>query len=97
MSFIGFCFLMFVIIIIGCCIGSGDKGSRPSYYHRGYVSDYDEDELEDYADYETSAARGDRDYFSDDLAQDYNSYYAQVADDAMMGDEGAIEEMMGEF
>ena len=97
MSFIGFCLLMFVIIIIGCCIGSGDKGSRPSYYTGGYVPDPDEDQIEDYADYETNAVWGDRDYFSDDPSQNYDSYYAQVADDAMMGDEGAIEEMMGEF
>ena len=34
-----------------------------------------------------------RDYFSDD----YNSYYAQVADDAMMGDQDAMDEMYGEF
>ena len=34
-----------------------------------------------------------RDYFSDD----YNSYYAQVADDVMMGDRNAMDEMRGEF
>lgn len=28
---------------------------------------------------------------------DYNSYYAQVADDAMMGDCDAMDEMYGEF
>ena len=105
MSFLGFVVLLFVLIIIGCCISSSNKGSKTVYYGGGYTSDYDEEdyavfadeESDDYADYETSAARGDRDYFSDDPAQDYNSYYAQVADDAMMGDEGAIEEMLGEF
>ena len=40
---------------------------------------------------------GDREYFSDDLAQDYNSYYAQVADAADMGDQDAMDEMYGEF
>ena len=94
MSFLGFVVLLFVLIIIGCCISSSNKGSKPVYYSGAYASDYDED---DYDDYETSAASGDRDYFSDDPAQDYNSYYAQIADDAMMGDEGAIEEMLGEF
>ena len=105
MSFLGLVVLLFVLIIIGCCISSSNKGSKPVYYGSGYASDYDEDDYavfaeednDDYVDYETSAARGDRDYFSDDPAQDYNSYYAQVADDAMMGDEGAIEEMLGEF
>lgn len=44
-----------------------------------------------------SASRGEREYFSDDLARDYNSYYAQVADAADMGDQDAIDEMYGEF
>lgn len=52
---------------------------------------YDED------DYETSAARGEREYFSDDPARDYNLYYAQVADAADMGNLDAIDEMRGEF
>ena len=38
-----------------------------------------------------------RDYFSDDSSDDYNFYYAQVADDAMMGDRDAMDEMHGEF
>ena len=38
-----------------------------------------------------------REYFSDDSARDYDSYYAQVADAAEMGDQDAIEEMCGEF
>lgn len=52
---------------------------------------------DDFEDYETSAARGEREYFSDDLAQDYDSYYAQVADAADMEDQDAIDEMYGEF
>ena len=44
-------------------------------------------------DYETRGAMGERNYFTDDSARDYDSYYAQVADDAMMGDESAMEEM----
>ncbi len=36
---------------------------------------------EDYPDYETAAARGDRDYFSDDMARDYASYHSQLDDD----------------
>ena len=55
---------------------------------------YDE---EDYENYETSAARGEREYFSDDPARDYNLYYAQVADAADMGDQDVIDEMRGEF
>lgn len=58
------------------------------------VCDYDED---DHEDFETSAARGDREYFSDDPAHDYDSYYAQIADLANMGDQDAIDEMRGEF
>ena len=63
-------------------------------HYRGYVRDYDEDDFEDY---ETMAAMGKRDFFTDDPARNYNSYYAQIADDAMMGDESAMEEMRGEF
>ncbi len=105
MGFISFIFVIVAIFFIVGCASSRGQGSRPVYYGGSFSSDYDgdddetfvEDELDDYADYETEAAGGDRDYFSDDPAQNYNSYYAQVADDAMMGDEGSIEEMMGEF
>ena len=55
-------------------------------------SNYDED---DYEYFETRAARGERDYFSEDVARDYDSYYAQVADAAEMGDKDAIDEMYG--
>lgn len=90
-------FFVFIILIIGIVAilsaSNSGKGSAAGY-HGGYVRDYDEDEYEDY---ETRAAMGERDYFTDDLARDYDSYYAQVADDAMMGDESAMEEMRGEF
>ena len=91
----GFFFLLLLIIgvIVIISASSGGKGSAGSY-HGGYGRDYDEDEYEDY---ETRAAMGERDYFTDDPARDYNSYYVQVADDAMMGDESAMEEMRGEF
>lgn len=79
-----------VIVIVSASSGKGSSGG----YHAGYVRDYYEDE---YADYETRAAMGERDYFTDDPARDYDSYYAQVADDAMMGDESAMEDMRGEF
>ena len=96
---------MVVIFFVAGCASAGSTSSRQSYYRSTYVPDYDEDnyedfvedECDDYADYETNAARGDRDYFSDDPVQDYNSYYAQIADDAKMGDECSIEEMLGEF
>lgn len=52
---------------------------------------------DDFEDYETSAVRGEREYFSDDLARDYNSYYAQLAEVAEMGDEDAMDEIRGEF
>ena len=81
-------FLWYIIFI------SKSRGSNNAY-HGGYASDYaDED---DYEDYETRAARGDRNYFSDDPAKDYNSYYAQLADNAMMGDQDAMDELRGEF
>lgn len=35
--------------------------------------------------------------FDDEPGRNYNSYYAQIADDAMMGDGSAMEEMRREF
>lgn len=91
----GFFVLLILIIAIVAIVSasSGGKGSAGSY-HGGYVRDYDDDEYEDY---ETRAAMGERDFFTDDPARDYDSYYSQVAEDAMMGDESAMEEMRGEF
>lgn len=90
-------FFVLLILIIGIVVivsaSNSCKGSSGSY-RGGYVRDYDEDEYEDY---ETRAAMGERDYFTDDPVRDYDSYYSQVADDAMMGDESAMEEMRGEF
>ena len=90
--------IVIVAIISGSSNGKSSAG-RASYYG-GYARDYDDDDFgdyDDYADSETRSAKGDRNYFSDDPADDYNSYYAQVADDAMMGDRDAIDEMRGEF
>ena len=84
--------IILAIVIIAIITGSSNGHSS---YQDGYVRDYDDDE--DFEEYETSAARGEREYFSDDPARDYDSYYAQVADDAMMGDQDAIDEMRGEF
>lgn len=90
-------FFVLLILIIGIVVivsaSNSGKGSSGSY-RGGYVRDYDEDEYEDY---ETRAAMGARDYFTDDPARDYDSYYSQVAEDAMMGDESEMEEMRGEF
>ena len=91
----GFLVLIILTGVLIAIVASSNSGNKTySGYHGGYVRDYDED---DYEDYETSAARGEREYFSDDPARDYNSYYAQVADAADMGDQDAIDEMYGEF
>ena len=87
--------IIFGIVLIAIISGKGNAGRRIYY---GSYRDYDDyDEFNDYSDSETKSARGDRNYFSDDPADDYNSYYAQVADDAMMGDRDAMDEMRGEF
>lgn len=39
----------------------------------------------------------DEDYEPDEFRREYNNYYANIADDAMMGDEDAIEELRDEF
>ena len=87
-------FILFVgIVVILSKAGSSGKSS----YHDGYARAYDYEDYDDYSDSEIIVARGERDYFSDDPSDDYNSYYAQVADDAMMGDRDAMDEMYGEF
>ncbi|MCR5189109.1 MAG: hypothetical protein K6C97_09250 [Treponema sp.] len=95
-----------VILVIFIALMFSDKGhskpGRPRYHHNYGYNDYDDevdfdDDKELYEDFETGPARGDRDYFSDDPARDYASYYAQVADDAMMGDQDAMDELDGEF
>ena len=87
--------IIFGIVIVAIISGSGNGKGRAG---RGasYVSYRDYDVDDDYEDFETKAARGERDYFSDDPVEDYNSYYAQVADDAMMGDREAMDEMRDE-
>ncbi len=39
----------------------------------------------------------DEDYEPDEFRREYNNYYANIADDAMMGDEDAREELRDEF
>ena len=73
--FILFILFVGIIVILGKS-GSNGKSSYPGGYARTY----------DYSDSEIRAARGERDYFFFDFSDDYNSYYAQVAEDAMMGD-----------
>lgn len=91
----GFLVLIILTGVVIAIVASSSSGNKTySGYHGGYVRDYDEDDCEDY---ETSAARGDRDYFSDDPARVYDSYYAQVADAADMGHQDAIDEIRGEF
>ena len=92
----GFLFLLIlIVVVIAVAVSSGSGKSRyAESCSGGYARDYDE---EAYEDYETRAAMGQRDYFTDDPARDYDSYYAQVADAADMGDQDAIDEMYGEF
>ena len=89
----GFFVLLLVIIGVIVIISVSGGGHSSCCNSGGYIRDYDDD----YEDYENKAARGDREYFLNNLGQDYNSYYAQVADTADMGDQDAIEEMHGEF
>ena len=76
-----FFLLLIIVVIVIISVKSGKKNSCGHY--SGYVRDYDEDDFEDY---ETMAAMCERDFFTDDPARNYDSYYAQIADDAMMGD-----------
>ena len=91
MFFLFLIILIVVVIAAAASRGSGNSNGAGSY-HGKCVRDYD-----DFEDFETRAAMGERDYFTDDLARDYDSYYAQVADAADMGDQDAIDEMYGEF
>ena len=89
----GFLVLIILTGVVIAIVASSSSGNKTySGYHGGYVRDYDDCE-----DYETSAVRGDRDYFSDVPVRDYDQYYAQVADAADMGDQDAIDEIRGEF
>ncbi len=65
--------------------GRSYKGSHHVYYDEDDYAktsgDHASDCKESYSDYEIRAARGEREYFSDDPARDYMSYHAQIADD----------------
>ena len=91
-----FCVIVFIIIVCIFARGSsrpkdgtlrrpgGGLGADGHAYNSAYDDGYEcEDDYpdEDYSDYETAAARGDRDYFSDDMARDYASYHSQLEDD----------------
>ena len=90
-------FILFVLFV-GIIVILGKAGSSgKSRYHGGYARAYDYGYDDEDSDSEIRAVRGERDYLSDDPSDDYNSYYAQVADDAMMGDRDAMDEMYGEF
>lgn len=87
-------FLLFVgLVVFRALRKCGWFGHGGSYRYDGQ----DGADCDEYADYELNAALGDRNYFSGESAEDYDTYYAQTADDALMGDEGAIEEMRGEY
>ena len=86
-----------IVIISMVVLGlNGDRwfGHGGAYYHGGH-EDYDD--CEDFSDFEIKTAMGDRDYFTDDPARNYDTYYAQLTDAALMGDEMAMEELRGEF
>jgi len=70
---------------------------EPDYDSDYSDGDYDEPLSNDYLDYEVQSAKGTRDYFTDDPSYNYNSYYSQICDDAMMRDEMEMEEYEGEF
>ena len=68
-------FILF-ILFIGIVVILGKSGSsEKSSYHGGYARAYDYEDY-DYSDSEIRDARGERDYFSDDPSDNYNSYYA---------------------
>ena len=86
--------IILIVVVIAAAVSSGSGNSNGAgSYHGGYMQGYDDD----FEDYETRAAMGERDYFTVDLARDYDSYYAQVSDAADMGEQDAIDEMYGEF
>lgn len=99
-------FFIFLILIVGViAVVASASGENKAYKHyRGTYNcdyndydDYEDDYKDDFEDFETRAAMGERDYFTDDAAKNYDSYYAQIADAADMGDQEAIDEMNGEF
>ena len=91
-------FILFLVIIalfmVPAAISKESKPRKQSKRH--YFDSYDRYE-DDYADFETSSARGDRNYLSDNPSKNYSSYYSQVYDDAIMGDECARDELRSEY
>ena len=85
--------LLPLIILAFTVLFNADKWTGEKQEYQDALEEY----YDDYSNYEPRAAKGDRDYFTDDPASNYDNYYAQVADDAMMGDRDAIDEMRGEF
>ena len=105
MGFFAFILFWIIFAIIYKCFAPGQTSGYPTVHRTShspeYMDDYDDEDFDadfdDYSDSETRAARGERDYFTDDPSDDYNSYYAQIADDAMMGDRGSVDEIYGEW
>lgn len=93
-----------VLVVIICLIvfillfsSNFSRNKNPTKDYYATYTKNEEELLEEYSDYEISTSKGDRDYFTDDPSRDYVSYYSQIADDAMMGDEEAIDEIESEF
>ena len=84
---LGFILFVLPVIVIVSMVVLGLNGDR-WFGHGGH---------EDFADFEIKAAMGDRDYFTDDPARNYDTYYAQLTDAALMGDEMAAKELWDEF
>ena len=85
--------LLPLIILAVTVLFNADKWTGEKQEYHEYLEEY----YDDYSNYEPRAAKDDRDYFAGDSASSYDNYYSQVADDAMMGDRDAIDEMRGEF
>ena len=85
--------LLPLIILGGSILLNEDKWTGEKNEYNKALKEY----YDDYSNCESRAGHGERNYFTDDPASNYDNYYAQVADDAIMGDSDAIEEMRGEF
>ncbi len=85
--------LLPLIILAITVLFNADKWTGEKKEYHEVLEEY----YDDYSNYEPRAAYGDRNYFTEDSASNYDSYYAQVADDAMMGERDAIDEIRGEF
>lgn len=85
--------LLPLIILAITVLFNADKWTGEKQEYQEVLEEY----YDHYSNYEPRAAHGDRNYFTEDSASNYDNYYVQVADDAMMGDRDAIDEMRGEF